>query len=226
MNVLIACEFSQRVCIAFRELGHNAYSCDIINCTGGHPEWHIKDDVTKYINGKCEFYTCDGTKHSINGKWDLLIAHPPCTFLSNAGARWLYAGGKLNKDRYAKGIAAKQFFMLFYNADCDRIAIENPLPNTIFNLPKYSQVIQPYMFYGEEHPYTKKTLLWLKGLPLLQSINSVTPIGPYCPSGSYSFVHDKSKRGYAKRGNDAMERSKTFTGIAKAMAEQWGGNIR
>lgn len=158
MNVLIACEFSQRVCIAFRELGHNAYSCDIINCTGGHPEWHIKDDVTKYINGKCEFYTCDGTKHSINGKWDLLIAHPPCTFLSNAGARWLYAGGKLNKDRYAKGIVAKQFFMLFYNADCDRIAIENPLPNSIFNMPKCSQIIQPYMFYGEEHPYTKKNI--------------------------------------------------------------------
>lgn len=153
MKLLVACEESQRVCTAFREKGHEAYSCDIIECSGGHPEWHIKADVLPLLNGNCKFTTMDGTEHEINGKWDMIIAHPPCTYLSNAGARWLYSGKKLNIERYNKGIAAKEFFMKFYNADCLKIVIENPIPSSVFNLPNYTQIIQPYE-HGE--PYSKK----------------------------------------------------------------------
>ena len=144
MNVLIACEESQRVCTAFREKGHQAYSCDIQECSGGRPEWHILGDALPLINGNCEFKTMDGITHRIDGKWDLLIAHPPCTYLSNAGARHLYPHGKLNTERYEKGLKAKEFFMMFYNADCDKIAVENPIPSKVFGLPKYTQTIQPY----------------------------------------------------------------------------------
>ena len=119
MKVLVACEESQRVCTAFRERGHEAYSCDIIDCSGGHPEWHIKQDVLPLLNGRCEFITCDGIRHYIDGKWDLIIAHPPCTYLSNAGACRLYQKrGQLNTERYKKGLEAKEFFMQFINADC------------------------------------------------------------------------------------------------------------
>ena len=135
MKILVACEESQRVCCAFRELGHEAYSCDIQDCSGGHPEWHIKGDVLFLIDGRCSFFTMDGKPHFIEGKWNLLIAHPPCTYLSNAGARWLWAGHKLNQDRYQKGLAAKAFFMAFYNADCPKIAIENPIPSAVFGMP-------------------------------------------------------------------------------------------
>ena len=112
MNVLVACEESQRVCIAFREKGHSAFSCDIEPCSGGHPEWHVMQDVIPLLNGQCIFKTMDGIEHSIDGKWDLIIAHPPCTYLSNAGARWLYAGGELNKERYKKGLDGKKFLWL------------------------------------------------------------------------------------------------------------------
>ena len=117
MNVLVACEESQRVCIAFRERGHNAFSCDIEPCSGGHPDWHIMQDVISLLNGKCGFKTVDGSAHSIDGKWDLIIAHPPCTYLSNAGARFLYPKGILNEERLKKGLKAKDFFMEIYNAD-------------------------------------------------------------------------------------------------------------
>ena len=117
MRVLVACEESQAVCEAFRDGGHEAYSCDIIECSGGHPEWHIMQDVIPLLNGKCRFTTMDGAEHYIAGKWDLLIAHPPCTYLSNAGARWLYAGGELNTERYRKGLDGKKFFMAMLNAD-------------------------------------------------------------------------------------------------------------
>ena len=120
MNILIACEESQRVCIAFRDKGHNAFSCDILSCSGGHPEWHICGDVLPLLNGNCVFRTMDGVKHRIDGKWDLVIAHPPCTYLSNAGARFLYPKGVLNEDRLKLGLAAKDFFMAFYNADCEK----------------------------------------------------------------------------------------------------------
>ena len=153
MKVLVACEESQAVCKEFRALGHEAYSCDIEQCSGGHPEWHIMQDVIPLLNGRCSFKTMDGVDHSIDGKWDLIIAHPPCTYLSNAGARWLYAGGELNTERYRKGLNGKEFFMAMLNADCQRIAVENPIPSSIYDLPKYTQVIQPYQF-GE--PWSKK----------------------------------------------------------------------
>ena len=220
MKVLVACEESQRVCTEFRKLGHEAYSCDIIPCSGGHPEWHIDSDVLPLLNGDEEFYTEDSAWHFIHGKWDLIIAHPPCTYLSNAGARWLYAGGKLNEERFQKGLDAKLFFAKIYLADCDKIAIENPIPSKIYDLPKYTQVIQPFEF-GE--PWSKKTCLWLKGLEPLKPTNILKDHKPYCSSGSYSGGHDPKYKGASRKGGSAKSRSKTFTGIAKAMADQWGG---
>ena len=152
-------------------------------------------------------------------KWDLIIAHPPCTYISNAGARWLYAGHRLNEDRYKKGIEGKQFFMRFLNADCPRIAVENPIPSSVYEIPKCTQVIQPYEF-GE--PWSKKTCLWLKGLPALKPTEIVTDHKPYCSSGSYSVTHDPKYKGASRKGGSAKSRSKTFLGVAKAMAEQWG----
>ena len=227
MKVLVACEESQRVCMAFRERGHEAYSCDIQPCSGGHPEWHMLDDVLDVLNPVefrknkkgIWFYTCDGEYHSFEGNWDLIIAHPPCTYLSNAGARWLYAGGKLNTERYEKGLDGKKFFMAMLNADCPRIAVENPIPSSIYGLPEYSQIIQPYQF-GE--PWSKKTCLWLKGLEPLQPTEIVADYKPYCTSGSYSGTHDPKYRGASRKGGSAKSRSKTFEGIARAMAEQWG----
>jgi hypothetical protein len=214
MRVLIACEESQAVCIAFRERGHEAYSCDIQECSGGHPEWHIKYDVLKIIKST-EFLTQDNTLHIING-WDIMIAHPPCTYLSKAGARWLYRGGKIQQDRLNKGIQARDFFYKMLNAPIKRIAVENPQPMKIFDLPKHSTIIQPYEF---GHPFSKKTYLWLKGLAPLMSTISIADYKPYLPSNT----------GGAKRGQKAIfrsisqkESSKTFPGIAKAMAEQWG----
>ena len=219
MKVLVACEESQAVCKAFRERGHEAYSCDIIECSGGHPEWHIQDDVLSLINGHCSFMTCDGEWHNISEKWDLIIAHPPCTYLSNAGAARLYPQkGKLNMERYQKGLEAKEFFMHFYNADCSKIAIENPIPTRVFELPPYSQTIQPY---EHGHPYSKKTCLWLKGLPKLTPTKQVEPICSWVSGGSKDNNGNKRKNcGMTFR--DSKTKSKTFPGIAKAMAEQWG----
>lgn len=221
MKVLIACEESQRVCMAFRELGHEAYSCDVQDCSGGHPEWHIKDDALKYINGRCSFITCDGKAHEISDKWDLLIAHPPCTYLSNAGACRLYPKkGQLNQERYKNGLKAKEFFMMFYNADCDKIAVENPIPSKIYCLPKYTQTIQPYE-YG--HPYSKKTCLWLKNLPPLKPTEIISDYTPYLPSGTGRKLKGTSYGAKEQDRNRKVMRSKTFPGIAKAMVQQWGG---
>lgn len=216
MKVLVACEESQTVCKAFRKRGHEAYSCDIQECSGGHNEWHIVQDVIPLLNGNCEFETVDGTKHKIEGKWDLIIAHPPCTYLSNAGSTWLYPQkGLISRERLVKGLDAKEFFMEFYNADCEKIAIENPVPNGIYRLPKYNQIIQPYE-YG--HPYSKKTCLWLKGIEPLKPTNIITEnVISWVSSGS-SCKNQKRCVGF----NDAKTRSKTFDGIAQAMAEQWG----
>ena len=219
MKVLVACEESQAVTIELRKLGHEAYSCDIIECSGGHPEWHIMGDVLPLLNGKCEFVSMDGQHHTIEGKWDMIIAFPPCTYLTNAGARHLWKGGVLNEERYAKGLEGKKFFMEFYNADCPRVAIENPTPSRIYELPKHSQVIQPYQF---GHPFTKRTQLWLKGLPTLEPTDLVEPERTWCPSGSYSGKHAEKHRGMFTKDR-ARNRSKTFPGIAKAMAEQWAG---
>lgn len=191
---------------------------------GGHPEWHIQQDVTPLINGDCEFNTCDGAHHKIVGEWDLLICHPPCTYLSNAGARHLWKGHKLNQERYEKGLKAKEFFMQFINAKCKHIVVENPIPSKVFELPPYTQTIQPYDYYGKLHPYTKRTCLWEKNVPLLRPVESVEPIATWCPSGSYSHKHGEKHRGMFTTDR-AKNRAKTFEGIAKAMAEQWGEYI-
>lgn len=205
MKILVACEESQEVCKAFRAKGHEAYSCDIQECSGGHPEWHIKGDALELLKIR----------------WDMIIAFPPCTYLSNAGACRLYPKkGELNQERYEKGLKAKDFFLKFLNADCKKIAVENPVSSKIFKMPPHSQEIQPYQF---GHPYTKKTRLWLKGLPLLAPTYIVQPTGPYVPAGTGR--KDRTKYGAAKRGEDAKNRAKTFPGIARAMAEQWGGDI-
>lgn len=221
MKVLVACEESQRVCTAFRALGHEAYSCDIIDCSGGHPEWHIKQDVLPLLNGRCEFTTCDGKLHTISGKWDLIIAHPPCTYISNAGACRLYPQkGQLDKERYKKGLQAKDFFMKLYNADCEHICVENPIPSKVFEMPPYTQIIQPYE-YG--HPFSKKTCLWLKSLPPLKPTNILAEHKPYISCGTSKNKGNKDKAGVSRAGGSAKIRSKTFEGIAAAMAEQWGG---
>lgn len=204
-------------------MGHEAYSCDVIECSGGHPEWHIMQDVLPLVNGRRSFTTSDGIEHRIEDRWDMIIAFPPCTYMSNAGAcRMFPKKGQIDPDRFAKAMEAKAFFMAFYNADCDRISIENPVPLTVVGLPEKSQVIQPYEF---GHPYTKKTYLWLKGLPKLVPTDIVEPLGPYV-CGNAEIWKKQAKKGqvYGKE-KSAKHRSKTFPGIARAMAEQWGGNI-
>lgn len=232
MNVLLACEESQTVCIEMRKLGHNAFSCDLVECSGGHPEWHIQTDVRNILNpiwiedvvpqDRChgiEFCTCDKEFHFIE-KWDLIIAFPPCTFMSKAGARWMFPKGELSQERYAKAMAAKEFFMQIFNANCDRIAIENPRPLKIVELPEPHQVIQPYQF---GHPYSKATCLWLKNLPPLEPTEIITEYKPYCPSNTGGVTRGQSHNsGGAVRGDDAVNRSKTFVGIGKAMGSQWG----
>ena len=206
---------------AFVQRGWEAYSCDIIDCSGGHPEWHIKQDVLPLLNGNCDFETCDGIKHHVD-HWYLLIAHPPCTYLSNAGACRLYPRkGELNMERYQRGLEAKEFFLKFLNADIKHICVENPVSSTVFNMPPHSQEIQPYQFDDfDEHPYTKKTRLWLRGLPeLIPTTPDKTPVGPYVPAGTSR--KNRGKYGAAKRGEDAKNRAKTFRGFAEAMAEQW-----
>ena len=235
MNVLVACEESQEVCKAFRAHGHEAYSCDLQECSGGHPEWHVVCDCRCLITECCwicsfdreipdemfgTFKTQDGKRHNLPARWDIIIAHPPCTYISNAGARWLFPHGKLNYERWQKGRNGAEFLAYFLSAPCDKIAVENPIPSKIFHIPPYTQVIQPYE-YG--HPYSKKTCLWLKGLPLLRPTEIVTEHIPYVSSGSYSKTHDPKYKGASRKGGSAKSRARTFSGIAQAMAEQWGG---
>lgn len=207
MRILVACEESQAVTIELRRLGHEAYSCDIQDCSGGHPEWHIRADALEMIKLK----------------WDMIIAHPPCTYLTAASAVRLYSKNHLIKDpeRYEKGCQAAEFFKAIWNADCPKIAIENPIPMKIWGLPKYTQVIEPY-YFGD--PWRKRTCLWLKGLPPLLPTEVVEPQGLWVGSTSgrrdatvYSRYKLRSKR-------SQKERSKTFPGIARAMAEQWAGD--
>jgi hypothetical protein len=232
MKVLVACEESQVVCKAFRERGHEAYSCDIIDCSGGHPEWHIKQDVLEILNPVSHevyfpyygmevrkgltFHSMDGKLHIIDGKWDLIIAHPPCTYFSTAGANWLFRGGVLDEERYKKGLEMKALFMSIYNADCDKIAIENPISMKIWELPKFTHEIQPYQF---GHPFTKKTRLWLKGLPNLMPTDVVEPSAKWVSCGNHK---NREKQNQAVCKSFTNKRSKTVEGIAKAMAEQWG----
>lgn len=228
-RLLVCCEESQRVCIAFRERGWEAYSCDIEPCSGGHPEWHIQQDVLPLINGDCEFDTVDGEHHIIEGEWDLLICHPPCTYLTVAGNRWF------NVDKYGeKAIKrmkdrekAVDFFMKFINASCNHIAVENPVGIMSNRYRKPNQIIQPY-YFGEHA--RKGTCLWLKDLPNLKETNVVDPgvilDGGYSVGASANWATNSN--GKALRWNDpetAKARSKTFPGIAQAMADQWGSYI-
>lgn len=208
MKVLVACEESQEVCKAFRELGHEAYSCDIQDCSGGHPEWHLKQDVIPLLNQD----------------WDLIIAHPPCTFLTVTGNRWF------DVERYGDKAIQRQndreeavaFFMQFVNAKCEKIAIENPIGHMSTAYKKPSQIIHPYMF-GD--PARKATCLWLKGLPKLTPTNIVEPIIIHYQNGKGTDNpwHMETMKLPPKERSKA--RSKTFPGIAKAMAEQWGGKL-
>lgn len=221
MKILIACEESQRVCTAFRERGFEAYSADIQGPSGGHPEWHILGDVLKVLNGG-EFTTMDGATHTVE-KWDCIIAHPPCTYLSNAGACRLYKviNGKtyIERDRFEKGIDAKDFFLKFYDAHCTHIAVENPIPSAVFRLPPYTQTIQPYE-HGEA--FSKKTCLWLRNLPKIKPSNMISKYKPYVSCGTSINKGNKEKAGVPRAGGSAKVRSRTFLGIASAMAQQWG----
>lgn len=223
MNALVACEESQRVTMALRALGVNAFSCDIDVPSGGHPEWHIQQDVIPLINGDCSFTTNGGGHHEIVGPWDLLIAHPPCTYLTSSGAVRLRVKGEIQQERYQKGLEAKEFFMEFYNARCSHICVENPTPIKLYQLPPYSQIIQPWQ-YG--HAYTKRTCLWLKGLPILEPTKIITEgIQPWVNGGNKD-VHGNYRQFKGRNERDPKNRSKTFPGIAQAMAEQWVSFIR
>lgn len=209
MKILVACEESQRVCKAFRDKGHEAYSCDIIMCSGDKPEWHIWSDVTPLLNGNCTFRTCDGQAHSVE-RWDAIIAFPPCTYLSKAGGTSLRRGGVLDRARYELGQQAASFFRAIYDADCDRICIENPTPIKLFGLPEPTQIIEPY-YFGV--PVSKRTCLWLKGLPYLCPTNVVKPRYTFD-----TYPQFKNSNGKYRQRN----RSKTFVEIAEAMALSWG----
>lgn len=215
MKILVACEESQVVTKELRNLGHEAYSADIQEPSGGCLDWHILGDVIPLINGSCTFHTMDGKLHSVFGKWDMIIAHPPCTYLTSSGACRLYSGDGVNLERYKKGLSAKSFFLKFYYADCDKICIENPSPLKIYGLPKYTQIIHPYMF-GDK--VTKRTCLWLKGLPCLVDTDNVGR-----PETVYYKRLDGSKhyRCWTQDLHSARARSRTFPGIARAMAEQF-----
>ena len=183
MKVLVACEESQAVTIELRNLGHEAYSCDLQEPSGGHPEWHITGDCIPLLNGRCSFVTADGTRHSIDGRWDLLVAHPPCTYLTASSAIRLFNKDHTIKDieRWHKGEQARELFMTIWDADCDRIVIENPAPLKCFKLPPYDQIIEPYMF-GD--PWRKRTCLWLRNCPPLVPTNPVEPQGLWVGSTS------------------------------------------
>lgn len=232
-KLLVACEESQRVCESFRKRGWEAYSCDIIDQSGGHPEWHIMQDVIPLLNGNCRFKTTDGIEHHIKGKWDMIVAFPPCTHLAVSGAR--HFEKKREDGRQREGI---EFFCKFLEADCDKVVVENPIgiisgdyipkwfPDLAekYGLPiKPSQIIQPYE-YG--HAAKKSTCLWIKGLPNLIPTKIVEPelVKYTCANGkvatfSKDYCYDFDWNNPEER---SRVRSKTYPGVAKAMAEQWG----
>lgn len=221
MRVLVACEESQRVCAAFREKGHFAFSCDIIPCSGGHPEWHIMQDALPLLNGNCEFKTCDGVEWEIKGKWDLIIAHPPCTYLTVTGNRWFDVDryGEKALKRIADREEAAGFFMQLANADCEKIVIENPVGYMSTYYRKPDQIIQPYMF-GDA--FEKKTCLWLKGVEPLKPTDEVKPPERKKFESGKTMPAWYAEVWHLPKAERAKLRSKTFPGIAKAMAEQWG----
>lgn len=231
MKILVACEMYQLVCAAFRAKGHEAYSCDIQEPIGGHPEWHILGDVLPILNGNCRFFTMNGEEHYIDGKWDMIIAHPPCTYLSNAGNRSYSIRLNLAERVYERMRArddAASFFMCFVHADCVRICIENPVGYMNTHYRKPDQIIHPYYFAKDEHDkdnyQLKRTCLWLKNLPLLtynKNIPHPEPVSITNGSGKKVYWTESVKCGKGEK-TIAQARSKTFPAIANAMAEQWG----
>ena len=195
MRVLVACEESQAVCIEFRNRGHEAYSCDILPCSGGHPEWHIQDDVMRHVN---------------RGGWDMIIAFTPCTYSCNSGVRWLAKDGIIiDNDRYQKMVHYAGMLRDILNLNVNKVVCENPIPHK-YALEvigrKYDQIVQPWQF---GHGETKSTCLWLKNVPPLMSTEIVT--------GRYGRIHK-----LPPTDDRSILRSKTYPGIARAMAEQWG----
>ena len=210
MKVLVACEESQAVTKAFREKGHEAFSCDILPCSGGHPEWHYQQDVFEVIDKG----------------WDMMIAHPPCTFLAVSGARWLYnKDGSKNEERWRNQAEALDFVQRLMDAPINKIAIENPISVISSQIRKPDQIVHPWMF-GDKA--SKSTCFWLKNLPLLEPTNIVEK-GEFVDFISKKGVKKKQPKWYfdaLSKAKTAEERrtlrSKTFEGIAKAMADQWG----
>lgn len=204
INILVACEESQRECIAFRKRGFNAYSCDIQKCSDKHPEWHICGDVTPYLNGCSSFTTQDGKRHRLS-KWHLIIAHPPCTYLCKVGSVQMIQHGKLNTERYQKMLQAREFFFLCLSSAAHYVAVENPRPMARARLPRPQAQVSPHNFGNH---YSKATYYWLKNLPPLI-------FGMQYPGKPKSFC--KASRG--------KYRSRTFPEIAEAIAQQWGDFI-
>lgn len=220
MRVLVACEESQRVCTAFRERGHEAYSCDLMECSGGHPEWHIQGDCLPLLNGLCEFKTADGEEHRVDGRWDMIIAHPPCTRLCNSGQRWLYWGDKeYRSQKIAEQRKAIVFFMQIAFADCKKIVIENPLGVMSECYKKPDCIYNPYDFEGETE--CKKTGLWLKGVPPLKPTRK-TPLPKEDRTQGIWRAHFGDQKLAWNDHETARLRSQTPLGVAKAMADQWG----
>ena len=202
LRVLVACEYSGRVRDAFLARGHDAMSCDLLPTDSPGP--HYQGDALDLLGQP----------------WDLIVAHPPCTYISRAGARWMYPkAGSICEERLRLALSAKSLFMKILAADCQRICVENPTPLKVVGLPRHSQAIQPYQF---GHPYSKRTLLWLKGLPKLRPTNVTSDFQPFLRSntGKGARMGQASSKGVAK---DWKEASTTFEGIADAMAAQWGG---
>ena len=216
LNVLCACEESQAVCIAFRELGHNAFSCDIQPCSGGHPEWHFWGSVYSILKGNRSFTTQDGSFHEIQD-WDLVIAFPPCTYLTKASAVRMRVRGEIQEERYKSMLHAREFFLDMLNCGCPHVAVENPTPLALAALPPYDQAIEPWMF---GHPYKKRTCLWLRGLPpLMPTLLVYDDLVPWVNGGL-----SNGRKVQGQHRNQKM-RSKTFPGIAAAMAAQWSDYI-
>ncbi|MBR0427799.1 MAG: hypothetical protein IJK18_06350 [Clostridia bacterium] len=235
LNVLVACEESQRVCTEFRKLGHNAYSCDILECSGGHPEWHFKQDVLEVIKNKGGILQT-GEEVKIDGNWDLMIAHPPCTYLAVSGARWFYHPDDKDlpieqrrphpkfPNRAKDREEGADFFMKLVTSDIEHIAVENPIGIMSKRFRKPDQVVQPY-FFGDSA--SKSTCLWLKNLSPLEPTNVVDK-GDFVELSSgkrlpkwYSDALTQSKTPEERR----TMRSKTFPGFAKAIAEQWSEEV-
>lgn len=202
INILIACEESQAECKAFRDLGFNAFSCDIQKCRPriGVPAWHICGDVTTLLSGRTSFQTQDGKFHTVR-KWHLIVAHPPCTYICKVGSPHMVQNGQLNQARFAKMQEAVSFFFKCLGAKADYVAVENPLPQARAGLPKPSFFVQPYWFGV---PYSKKTLYWVRGLP---------PIMPTIINPRFKMFEQASRGKY---------RSRTFPEVARAIADQWG----